>query len=483
MKNGLAACCLLLSPLLFAQKFTDTGKVFIRGKVTNASKNYIEYSQTGFLQDRSSSFMLAEDGTFTHTISMEGNTQDIMLYLPHTAFTFTATNGDSIELNWDAAHFETSFKAHAHRPGADTLLQGQWVLHRYSDTHFDSLQHALAQNKSLPAEEKFALINTAFNKEVEQLSAAIPHHEATRKKLYTDLYYRYTHLLFNKKLLGAFNLHYTASGSNPVDPVFASQLRFKTLDELAFWSYPVYRDFLFDYCRFARQQLFTGSVSSSPYQPNFPGSVHYMGKSLLEIKPIRDWFLTKHLLFSFDAYNFLQAEAIYQEFREELADPFLKNKLEAAYISGITLKPGKPAPALALTNADGQPVSLKDFAGKTVYLDFWATWCGSCIADIKEYSQQLHNKYKDRDIVFISVCVGSAAGQWKEAIKKYNMKGSVNLYAPGDLDHPSVKAYNLNGVPRYILIDTTGKIIDNNASSMGELVRSSHNEIDKALAR
>lgn len=483
MKNCLAACCLLLTQLLFAQKFTDSGTIFISGKVSNAPKHYIEYSQTGFLEDRTSSFILAEDGTFKHPITIEGQTQDITLYLEDTGFTFTATAGDSIQLSWDATHFEQSFKARAHRPDADTLLQGQWLLHQQIDHYFGGVQNALAQNKSLPAEEKFALINTAFNKEVETLSTAFPHHEATRKKLYTDLYYRYTYLLFNKRLLGQFALYYTASGNNPVDPVFATHLHFKTLDEQQFWAHPLYREFLFDYCRFAPQQLFTGVASLSPHRNNFPASAHYMGKSLLDINSVRDWFLTKHLLLSFDSYNFLQAEAIYKEFRQELSNPFLKNKLEAGYTSAITLKPGKPAPDLALTNARGHSISLKDFAGKVVYLDFWATWCGPCIADIQGYSQQLRQRYKDRDIVFISVCVGSETGKWKDAIKKYDMKESVNLYAPGDLDHPSVKAYHLNGVPRYILIDKNGKIINNNAPSIGELARSTPNEIDEALAR
>ncbi|MGE9314253.1 TlpA family protein disulfide reductase [Niabella sp. CJ426] len=483
MKNCLAACCLLLSPLLFAQKFTDTGTIFISGKVTNAPKNYAEYSQTGFVDDRTSSFILGGDGTFKQAITIEGQTQDITFYLEDTGFTFTATAGDSIQLSWDATHFEQSFKARSRRPDADTILQGQWFLHQQIDHYFGGLQNALAQNKSLPAEEKFALINTAFNKEVEALSAAFPHHEATRQKLYTDLYYRYTHLLFSKRLLGQFALHYTASGNNPVDPGFAWQPQFKILNESTFWTHPLYRAFLFDYCRFAPQQLFTGVASLSPHRNNFPASAHYMGKSLLDIKSIRDWFLTQHLLLSFDSYNFLQAEAIYKEFRQELSDPFLKNKLEAGYTSSLTLKPGKPAPALALTNAKGQPVSLKDFAGKIVYLDFWATWYGPCIADIQANSRQLHQRYQGKDIAFISVCVGSEAGQWKEAIKKYDMSGSVNLYAPGGLDDPSVKAYQLNGVPRYILIDKNGKIINNNAPFMLELVMSTTNEIDEALAR
>src|SRR3546814_3113417 len=79
--------------------------------------------------------------------------------------------------------------------------------------------------------------------------------------------------------------------------------------------------------------------------------------------------------------------------------------------------------------------SLADFKGKVVYIDFWGVYCGPCIYDIQHYVPQIHEHYKDKDVVFINICVDVGETQWKAALKKHNLHG-INLIAEGWSRHP-----------------------------------------------
>jgi hypothetical protein len=79
----------------------------------------------------------------------------------------------------------------------------------------------------------------------------------------------------------------------------------------------------------------------------------------------------------------------------------------------------------------------------------------------------LHEKYKNKNIVFINICVDSDEKTWKGSIKELNFTG-INLIAEGWIKPPVCKAYNVNGIPHYFLIDADGKIINNNSPTLSE---------------
>src|SRR5436309_2703130 len=65
---------------------------------------------------------------------------------------------------------------------------------------------------------------------------------------------------------------------------------------------------------------------------------------------------------------------------------------------------GKPAPALVLKGwINSKPLTAADLKGKIVVLDFWATWCGPCIASIP-HNNELAKKFADKAVVFIGIC-------------------------------------------------------------------------------
>lgn len=145
------------------------------------------------------------------------------------------------------------------------------------------------------------------------------------------------------------------------------------------------------------------------------------------------------------------------------------------------LRIGEMAPELSLTDDKGKTVSLKDFKGKLVYLDFWSDGCGPCISEFKNL-QALHKKYEKYEdkIAYVYICVGSNDQRWKSMVKQYQLKG-VNLHAiSGD---KRIADYDLNAVPLYVLIGADGRLIEFNTGRPSDFLRDTPNVLDEALKK
>lgn len=131
---------------------------------------------------------------------------------------------------------------------------------------------------------------------------------------------------------------------------------------------------------------------------------------------------------------------------------------------------GKPSPKFEnYIDIKGGTKSLDSFKGKYVYIDVWATWCGPCIQQIP-YLQSLEKEYHNKNIEFVSISTDesrrsggsweAAEKKWRDFVKAKNMTG-VQLWSGQDFSFQ--QAYQINSIPRFILIDPEGKIVDANA--------------------
>lgn len=119
------------------------------------------------------------------------------------------------------------------------------------------------------------------------------------------------------------------------------------------------------------------------------------------------------------------------------------------------LAKGKPAIDFTLEDIDGKPVSLKDFRGKIIMLDFWASWCGPCRAAFP-HVRELYNKYKDKGFVIIGVSVDRNADKWVAASNEENISW-INL-----IDNKKEKVaskYLADAIPTVVLINQKGEIV------------------------
>jgi peroxiredoxin len=122
---------------------------------------------------------------------------------------------------------------------------------------------------------------------------------------------------------------------------------------------------------------------------------------------------------------------------------------------GVNGLQADPAPAWNLPDINGKSVSLSDFKGKVVVLDFWATWCPPCRAEIPHFID-LQKQYGDQGLAVIGISLDAGgAGVVAAFAKKNNLNYTVVM---GDSD--VVAQYgHIQGIPTTFIIDPKGEIV------------------------
>ncbi len=123
---------------------------------------------------------------------------------------------------------------------------------------------------------------------------------------------------------------------------------------------------------------------------------------------------------------------------------------------------GKSAPAFTFTSFSGNEISLSQFKGKVVLLDFWESWCGYCIMAMPKLNK-LQNRWKDT-LTIIGVVTENK--QPVEKLIKTNGLIYPNIFANRDI----IEAYNVSARPTYVLIDQAGKIITITTGNLDPIV-------------
>jgi len=128
-----------------------------------------------------------------------------------------------------------------------------------------------------------------------------------------------------------------------------------------------------------------------------------------------------------------------------------------------------------LKDLDGNTLNFKDLENRVVFLNFWATWCPPCIAELPSI-QDLHDDYKDK-IAFVLI-----SSEKLEVVKSFKDKKGYNLNSFTPLSaYPSY--FNISSIPRTFLIDKKGKIVIDKSGAANWNSETVRQQIDELILK
>jgi peroxiredoxin len=175
----------------------------------------------------------------------------------------------------------------------------------------------------------------------------------------------------------------------------------------------------------------------------------------------------KGTLASFYAMNTLSPQEFESElvkFSDEIKEEIKGNATVDTFVKQMallkTVQIGQPAPSFTINTADEKPVSLADYKGKYVLLDFWASWCQPCRQENPNVVK-VYNKYKDRNFDILGISLDTDKAAWLGAVKADGLQWT-HVSELKDFNGETVRKYQVQAIPTSYIIDPSGKIVAKN---------------------
>lgn len=192
-------------------------------------------------------------------------------------------------------------------------------------------------------------------------------------------------------------------------------------------------------------------------------------------------FMTIYYYFTqYNNFDENEMEENYLKMPQALQNSMYGRNVKLKLDMGRKYRVGAIAPDFVRTSSEGNRISLSDYKGKHVLLDFWGTWCGPC-RESHPHLVELYNEYSPKGLVFIGVAqeygkdLEKISVEWKKAIADDGLLWTQILENEDENNH-IVKAYNVSSFPTKILISPEGKII-------AKLVGGGSNDLDEVLKK
>lgn len=125
-----------------------------------------------------------------------------------------------------------------------------------------------------------------------------------------------------------------------------------------------------------------------------------------------------------------------------------------------TVAVGSTAPNFSLQTPEGKTIALKDLRGKYVLVDFWASWCGPCMAEVPNV-KKVYEKFHAKGFEVIGISLDEKKEAWTNAIAKHSLNW-LHVSSLKGWKCPVAALYSVTGIPATFLLDPDGKIIARN---------------------
>ena len=414
----------------------------ISGTITNYSNG--ELSINSFDRSFKEVLPVSETGSFTDTL--ETDKLNYVLYDGQNPIFLHLEDGFDLQIAYDANDFKNTLNI----TGVGSEINNYLVKKR-----------DIEQSNFSNYKEIYSLDDAAFKENIlevkSQLDSLLTNFkglsEAFKGKEERNLQYAYLSYLNNYERMHGY---------------FTSNPEFKTPDafaeEIGSIAYDNEEDYLFStYYKELINQYYFNESKKMAESDSIANDLAY----LKTVSGVENETIKNGLLFDFANSSMgytKDVDAFYQTYAANSTNEENNKIIEEKYNKLQALNPGKPSPKFVdYRNHDGGKTSLDDLKGKYVYVDVWATWCGPCIREIPAL-KEMEAKFHDKNLAFVSVSIDKESDfeKWKTMVDEKELEG-VQLFADNDWNSQFVKDYQIEGIPRFILIDPHGNIVNSNA--------------------
>nr|WP_299385010.1 TlpA disulfide reductase family protein [Allomuricauda sp.] len=436
--------CLLLG---CAQKEVQRDYTIISGKLKNSDIASVRLISID--GDFNKEIPVDQDGVFLDTLKLLSNMphrladghNNILLYLE---------KGYETHLDYDLKDFRNSiqFSGHGAQINRFYLLKEN----KYMELAGNDFEHFYAMEEA-PFVKKVKEMNHAAREVLESLDS-IPDHVREKENRAIDHY--------STVLMGEFKDFAHASVTE--NPEFTVSANFvDKRDDMSFlneedFGYSVMYNALVH--RHYREQIERRAKQDS-LEAN---EAFFQVVEEIPVEAIRNAVLYRTVWASMPYID--DPDGYYKRFVALSTSELHKEKIGEIYQKIIKIVPGSPSPEFVdYENHAGGLSSLSDFKGKYVYIDVWASWCAPCIQEIPAL-KEIEKTYEGKNISFVSISIDSPRSYeaWKNIVVDKALGGS-QLLADNAWESDFVQDYQIKGIPRFILIDPEGNIVDANAPS------------------
>ena len=260
--------------------------------------------------------------------------------------------------------------------------------------------------------------------------------DSFRDFLATDIIYRWA---YNKLLYG--HVYKNKYGIDEKYFEFLDELPIQNKNISNFW----YREFLKAYMNFKCLE-------------EDKNTQEYAGQYELATKILSDrtlaFFRSEIIAKAFSKKKIEEIIPKYVEFLRSSSIPDFDHKVVTAYDKAIKYAVGTVAPNFSLTDNNSHQISLDQFKGKVVYLNFWASWCRPCLNKMSN-TNTIYDELSNKDVVFLNISLDKDEASWKKAIEQWGFKG-IHLLANSNPAANVVKLYDVTALPKYFIINKLG---------------------------
>ena len=153
------------------------------------------------------------------------------------------------------------------------------------------------------------------------------------------------------------------------------------------------------------------------------------------------------VVFGFAGLSFLQIDLFAKTENQELERLF-------SDMGVLPIPPDSDPLEIRLSDPTGRPISLSEFRGKIVFINFWTTWCLACVIEMPSM-QKLHQKFKDKDFVMVAINLQESASRVEQFYKEHKLTFTTLLDITGDVG----AGLGIRSIPTTFILDKNGRII------------------------